>query len=270
MKKVIFILGHNGGCGRSYLAFLLGEKFPQATIVDMDGACHSISHYLSYRKPWDVSCQNEKKVMEMEGFINFFERVRSHSNNLFICDTAQTGSHFLKRSLQSDPAPFLEAIAKYGLSVEFYCVLGPDRVKKSSDYIDVQLDVDIQKEEVFPLPNGISYGIDPCSNIGYTETIFQAIGKKIPVSVWKNEYLLWNERSTEFLEQYCHDRKLPLMSLERISRLVNKRYTHLDREYDQLLLDIPQVMNTGKGLSAANGECLEILKEAISDLTIKL
>ena len=138
MKRVFFITQSKGGAGKSILTFLLGGKYPNARIVDMDDATLTTMSQLSYREPLLVTFLNRNKSIDRGLFNEFLEALTASDNEHFICDLGASISEQLPQYFRDITAPALvEVLKAMNIQLNLICVVGGSNIFKATmTYLD--------------------------------------------------------------------------------------------------------------------------------------
>ena len=197
MKKLIFVTQSKGGAGKSVLAFLLAEKYPEAVIFDMDDATKTTSLQLAYRQPRQITFLNSNKVIDRGLFNKFLEKTAQAKNNLFIADLGASISEQLPYYLQ-DVINFLPAVLKeLEIEVAFYAVVGGANIFKQT--------------------------------MDYVTALLGAIDNQIKIIIFKNEYYEFSDDQSKTLSKFAANHQLELVDFN-ISRDKNESTQNRIRE----------------------------------------
>ena len=86
MKKVSFVISGKGGIGKSTFQFMCAEKYPQASLWDMDDDNRTTLSRTAFRNPQKGVLRNEKNKLDEVSITEFFEGVADGDLTEFICD----------------------------------------------------------------------------------------------------------------------------------------------------------------------------------------
>lgn len=124
MKKLQFICQKKGGAGKSFVMFLMAQKHPEASLIDMDNGARSTMQQLEYRKPKLIPLINDNNEIDRSQMSDFFESAASSKNNHFICDLGASVSEQLPHYIKDiHPEVLKELLTSLELDLEFVCVV---------------------------------------------------------------------------------------------------------------------------------------------------
>lgn len=196
-KKLIFITQSKGGAGKSVLAFLLAEKYPSATIFDMDDATKTTMAQLAYRTPRQITFLSSNKVIDRGLFNSFLESTSKAKTDLFIADLGASISEQLPFYL-SDVIEFLpEVLNELNIEIELFTVVGGANIFKQT--------------------------------MEYLNSLVEVVNNKIKIKVFKNEFYDFSENQSDTLSTYINEKNLDLIQFN-ISKDKNESTQNRIRE----------------------------------------
>ncbi len=125
-KKIYFITQAKGGSGKSLLAFMLAEKYPEAVILDLDDATTTSSTQLAYRNPTMVPFLDPTtKRIDRGMFMELFQSIATADHELFIADlgasvSEQLPKFFVLNRLEAT----LKLLLDNNIYIQLVCVIG--------------------------------------------------------------------------------------------------------------------------------------------------
>ncbi|MEQ1584934.1 MAG: hypothetical protein ABL895_03585 [Cyclobacteriaceae bacterium] len=138
-KKIHFITQAKGGSGKSVLAFMLAEKYPEAAILDLDDATTTTMKQLAYRKPVKVSFLDPlTKRIDRGAFNGLFESVIEASKELFIADLGASVAEQLPKYFALNGIEVIsEILLTNQIELQLTCVVGGGNIFKATmEYLD--------------------------------------------------------------------------------------------------------------------------------------
>ena len=228
MKKVILINQAKGGVGKSVLAFLLAEKYPEAEVLDMDDASKTTSLQLAYRDPTAITFLNSNRVIDRGLFSNFVEEVSANEPTFYIADLGASISEQLPHYF-SDVASFLsELLPELSVQLELYVVVGGANI-----YVQT---------------------------MRYLQSLLTSLDQArsvIKVKVFKNEYFEFSADQEKLFHKFIRDQGLTVHSFD-ISRDRNESTQHR----------IKEVLKSGKGINSFSSFSKYYFTNAIKQLPV--
>ena len=133
-KKIYFITQAKGGSGKSVLAFMLAEKYPDAAILDQDDATTTTMKQLAYRKPVKVSFLDPMtKRIDRGAFNGLFESVIESTKTLFIADLGASVAEQLPKYFAMNGVELVREILEANdIQLQLVCVVGGGNIFKST------------------------------------------------------------------------------------------------------------------------------------------
>lgn len=133
-KKIHFITQAKGGSGKSVLAFMLAEKYPDATILDLDDATTTSIKQLAYRKPVKVSFLDPTtKRIDRGAFNGLFESVTEANKDLFIADLGASVAEQLPKYFSMNGIDaIMEILEGSSIELQIVCVVGGGNIFKAT------------------------------------------------------------------------------------------------------------------------------------------
>jgi hypothetical protein len=133
-KKIVFITQAKGGSGKSVLAFMLAEKYKQATILDLDDATTTTMTQLAYRKPLMVSfLDQESRRIDRGAFNGLFESVVAANRELFIADLGASVAEQLPKYFTMNGIEVItDMLASNEIHLRLICVVGGGNIFKAT------------------------------------------------------------------------------------------------------------------------------------------
>lgn len=177
MKQLIFITQSKGGAGKSILAYLLAEKYPDALVVDMDDATMTTTKNLSYRDPLYIKFLNQSNTVDRGALDGFLEMVPEMAHDLIICDMGASVSEQLPYYLKDNNVVLDEALKALEVNLQIFCVVGGGNLFTST--------------------------------MKYLSDLVDSVNGKIPVAVFKNDYHWFNEGQEAQYTKYLKSKALP-------------------------------------------------------------
>lgn len=228
MKRVVLINQAKGGVGKSVLAFLMAEKYPEAEILDMDDASKTTSLQLAYREPTPITFLNSNRVIDRGLFSDFLEEVSANKPSFYIADLGASISEQLPHYF-SDVAPFLgELLPELGIQLDLYVVVGGANI-----YVQT---------------------------MNYLQDLLHSLGdvrKVITVTVLKNEYYEFSSEQQQLFNAFVKDHKLAVHNFD-ISRDKN----------ESTQLRIKEVLKSGRGINSFSSFSKFYFTNAIKQLPV--
>ena len=177
MKQLIFVTQSKGGAGKSILAYLLAEKYPDAMVVDMDDATKTTTKNLSYRDPLYIKFLNKSNTIDRGAFDEFLEMVPEMAHDMIFCDMGASVSEQLPYYLKDNNMILDEALKALDVNLQIFCVIGGGNLFTST--------------------------------MKYLSDLVDSVDGKIPVTVFKNDYHWFNEGQEAQYAKYLKSRALP-------------------------------------------------------------
>lgn len=133
-KKVYFITQSKGGSGKSVLTFMLGEKYREAAILDLDDATTTTMKQLAYRKPVKVSFLDPiTKRIDRGAFNGLFESIIEAKKEFFIADLGASVAEQLPKYFSANGADaIVEILDGSGIHLQVVCVVGGGNIFKAT------------------------------------------------------------------------------------------------------------------------------------------
>lgn len=133
-KKIVFITQAKGGSGKSVLAFMLAEKYKQATILDLDDATTTTMTQLAYRKPIMVSFLDpETRRIDRGAFNGLFESVIEANRELFIADLGASVAEQLPKYFSMNGVEVIADVLRGSeIQLQLICVIGGSNIFKAT------------------------------------------------------------------------------------------------------------------------------------------
>lgn len=160
-KKIVFITQAKGGSGKSVLAFMLAEKYKQATILDLDDATTTTMTQLAYRKPIMISfLDEESRRIDRGAFNGLFESVVAANRELFIADLGASVAEQLPKYFEMNGIEVItEMLASNEIHLRLICVVGGGNIFKATmEYlselvqsVSSQIDIIVAFNGYYPL-----------------------------------------------------------------------------------------------------------------------
>ncbi|MDJ1497594.1 hypothetical protein QNI19_31940 [Cytophagaceae bacterium DM2B3-1] len=197
MKKLILITQSKGGSGKSVLAYLLAEKYPNAVIFDMDDATKTTTKQLAYRKPVPVTFMNSNNVIDRGLFNDFLEIIGKAKNDLFIADLGASVSEQLPYYF-NEVAEYLPALLEeMKIQLEIFAVVGGANIfQPTMEYLDL---------------------------------LYTSSKGSFPIKVYKNEYFDFSEKQSIDLDTNTKEKNISIQPFT-ISRDKNESTQNRIRE----------------------------------------
>jgi hypothetical protein len=125
-KKVYFITQAKGGSGKSLLAFMLAQKYPEAIVLDLDDATTTSSKQLAYRNPTMVPFLDPTtKRIDRGIFMELFQSIATADRELFIADLGASVSEQLpKFFVLNRLGATLKLLHDNNIHIQLVCVIG--------------------------------------------------------------------------------------------------------------------------------------------------
>jgi hypothetical protein len=142
-KKIYFITQAKGGSGKSVLAFMLAEKYPDAAILDLDDATTTTIKQLAYRRPIKVSFLDPvTKRIDRGAFNGLFESVTEANKELFIADLgASVAEQLPKYFAMNGIEVILDVLQISNIELQTVCVVGGGNIFKATmEYLEELLE----------------------------------------------------------------------------------------------------------------------------------
>jgi len=161
-KKIHFITQAKGGSGKSVLAFMLAEKYPEAALLDLDDATTTTMKQLAYRKPIQVSFLDPTtKRIDRGAFNGLFESVIDAKKDLFIADLGASVAEQLPKYFSMNGIEVIsDVLDKSNIQLQIVCVVGGGNIFKATmEYLTELVDSTKDLLEVIVANNGFY----PCS-----------------------------------------------------------------------------------------------------------
>lgn len=162
-KKIQFITQAKGGSGKSVLAFMLAEKYPDAVVLDLDDATTTTMKQLAYRKPSRVSFLDPiTKRIDRSAFNNLFESVIAANREFFIADLGASVAEQLPKYFAVNGIEVItEVLEKSEVHLQLICVIGGGNIFKATmEYLVELVDATNGRLEIIVAHNGFY----PCSS----------------------------------------------------------------------------------------------------------
>jgi len=133
-KKIHFITQAKGGSGKSVLAFMLSEKYKEATVLDLDDATTTTMKQLAYRKPVKVSFLDPTtKRIDRGAFNGLFESVIEANKDLFIADLGASVAEQLPKYFSMNGVDVVvEVLHASDVQLQLICVVGGGNIFKAT------------------------------------------------------------------------------------------------------------------------------------------
>ena len=162
-KKIYFITQAKGGSGKSVLAFMLAEKYPDAVILDLDDATTTTMKQLAYRKPVKVSFLDPMtKRIDRGAFNGLFESVIESTRTLFIADLGASVAEQLPKYFAMNGVELVREILEANdIQLQLVCVVGGGNIFKATmEYLAELVESTQGRIELTVATNGFY----PCSS----------------------------------------------------------------------------------------------------------
>lgn len=161
-KKIYFITQAKGGSGKSVLAFMLAEKYPEAAILDLDDATTTTMKQLAYRRPVKVSFLDPTtKRIDRGAFNGLFESVIESTRTLFIADLGASVAEQLPKYFAMNGIDVIQEILQANdIQLQLVCVVGGGNIFKATmEYLTELVESMQGRTELTVATNGFY----PCS-----------------------------------------------------------------------------------------------------------
>lgn len=132
--KIQFITQAKGGSGKSVLAFMLAEKYPEAVLLDLDDATTTTMKQLAYRKPVKVSFLDPAtKRIDRGAFNGLFESVVEAKKELFIADLGASVAEQLPKYFSVNGIDvIMDMLEQSSIQLQVVCIIGGGNIFKAT------------------------------------------------------------------------------------------------------------------------------------------
>lgn len=178
-KKLIFIAQSKGGCGKSVLAYLLGVKYKDALIVDMDDATKTTSTQMAWMKPMMATFLASTKAIDRSKFNKFMNFVSGMEQDMAISDLGASISEQLPNYVNDIKEMLPDILEHLNIELTILTVVGGANIfKPTMEYVDV---------------------------------INNSLNGMAKVIIMKNEYFEFTDKQNKELEEYAKDKNLAII-----------------------------------------------------------
>lgn len=183
-KKIHFITQAKGGSGKSVLAFMLAEKYPEAVLLDLDDATTTTMKQLAYRKPIRVSFLDPAtKRIDRGAFNGLFESIIDAEKELFIADLGASVAEQLPKYFSMNGIDvIMEVLNQSNIQLHLVCIVGGGNIFKAT--------------------------------MEYLAELVESTNKSLQITVAQNGFFPCSPEQQTMLLDYVHANKLSLIHFD--------------------------------------------------------
>lgn len=156
-KELKIIATKKGGAGKSTITYITAQRYPNATILDLDDEARSSCHQLAYLKPIAVTFIDPvTKRIDRNAFNNVFESIADSKGSLFIADAGASVSAELPKYLENAGVDnVVEILQQSNIDLHIVSVVGGSNVfRETMEYTKELMDLCNGKIRITIVPNG--------------------------------------------------------------------------------------------------------------------